>query len=69
MTTMVEAIADCLVGDHVALLQENATLRAERDALAAALRSLLNDECPNKQFVNGHPAAAAARAALAGEGK
>jgi hypothetical protein len=45
--------------------EANARLIAAAPDLLAALQALLNDECQNRQYVNGHPAAQAARAALA----
>ncbi len=43
----------------------NARLIAAAPELLEALDALLNGDHPNRQYVNGHPAAAKARAAIA----
>lgn len=45
--------------------QANARLIAAAPELADVLYRLLNDDCPNRQHVNGHPIADYARAVLA----
>ena len=43
MTDMVEAIADCLLEDHMALMTENADLRHKLDRAIQMLEKLRNN--------------------------
>lgn len=45
--------------------EANGPLFAAAPELLEALEALLNQDCPNRQYVSGHPAAEQARAAIA----
>ena len=51
---MVEAIADCLIEDHIAILQENATLKDTINLLRNSLTELLDEYHPSESWTDAH---------------
>jgi hypothetical protein len=51
---MIDAIADCLIDDHIKLMNENAELRTINEALTASLSELLDEYHPRECWSDDH---------------
>jgi hypothetical protein len=47
---LIDEIADCLLEDHIELMNENAALRAEIETLTESLRELLDGHHPRESW-------------------
>lgn len=47
---LINEIADCLLEDHIELMNENAALRSQVEALEASLRELLDEYHPRESW-------------------
>ncbi len=47
---LIDGIADCLIEDHIELMNENASFRARIETLEASLRELLDEYHPREQW-------------------